>query len=102
MERCFDCWKGDAGDLLNYLFPGIFDGHFELDLDTDLPASSFVFQFPTDHQARMKGTMQIMMEDVPLVTRKQLQAFFFGRRYVPFVLGEKVWGDEALPFNKFV
>ena len=31
MERCFDCWKEDAGDLFNRQFPGIFDGQLELD-----------------------------------------------------------------------
>ncbi|KAL8610832.1 hypothetical protein ACOMHN_056687 [Nucella lapillus] len=77
LERSVERWRGDASELLDPGFPGVFGGEFCI--VSDMKAA--VYKFVSEHTNTVKHALEVLMRDLLVVMRLQLVDFLSGGKY---------------------
>ncbi|KAL8618272.1 hypothetical protein ACOMHN_000172 [Nucella lapillus] len=77
LERSVERWRGDASELLDPGFPGVFGGEFCI--VSDMKAA--VYKFVSEHTNTVKHALEVLMQDLLVVMRLQLVDFLSGGKY---------------------
>ncbi|KAL8615928.1 hypothetical protein ACOMHN_034604 [Nucella lapillus] len=77
LERSVEHWRGDASELLDPGFPGVFGGEFCI--VSDMKAA--VYKFVSEHTNTVKHALEVLMRDLLVVMRLQLVDFLSGGKY---------------------
>ncbi|KAL8588754.1 hypothetical protein ACOMHN_042096 [Nucella lapillus] len=77
LERSVERWRGDASELLDPGFPGVFGGEFCI--VSDMKAA--VYKFVSEHTNTVKHALKVLMRDLLVVMRLQLVDFLSGGKY---------------------
>ncbi|KAL8572448.1 hypothetical protein ACOMHN_005594 [Nucella lapillus] len=112
LERSVEHWRGDASELLDPGFPGVFGGEFCI--VSDMKAA--VYKFVSEHTNTVKHALEVLMRDLLVVMRLQLVDFLSGGKYgqaqppevmeklkhcpITNLLGENVFGEMDFNMNK--
>ena len=77
MEASFDRWRGNAGELLDVNFAGVFDGESE----ATTVMKTAVYSFAAEHSALVQWTLEVIMRELLIVTRNQFRDFLPGGKF---------------------
>ncbi|KAL8589985.1 hypothetical protein ACOMHN_007010 [Nucella lapillus] len=79
LERSVERWRGDASELLDPGFPGVFGGEFCI--VSDMKAAVYKFVSEHTNTVSVKHALEVLMRDLLVVMRLQLVDFLSGGKY---------------------